>query len=299
MFHLMTHAFLKALLFMAAGVVIHALSGEQDIRKMGGIGRDMPRTMQVFLIGTLALVGIPPFAGFFSKDEIIANTLAAGPLGYALFVMAIVGALLTAVYAFKLYLIVFRGKRSPEAPHVHKERFEGGLSMMWPVAILAVLSIVGGWIQVPGGWTAVDDFLDPVAEPLVHPDGWMQALSSILAVGVTLVGIGIAWRAWGRPSDLPARLRRRMPGVATALEHKLYFDEGYDIVFYRPADGLANDLAKRLEGPVVLGSVGSIAGSVRDLGRRLAATQTGQLRAYVTLIALAAAVILLVFIAVR
>jgi NADH-quinone oxidoreductase subunit L len=266
---------------------------------MGGLGRELPRTMQAFLIGTLALAGIPPLAGFFSKDEIIANTLDAGPLGYALFVMAIAGAFLTAVYAFKLYLIVFRGKRSPEAPHLHRERFEGPLSMMWPVAILALLSIVAGWIQVPGGWTAVDDFLDPVAEPLVHPDGWMQALSSILAVGVTLVGIGLAWKAWGRPSELPARVRRRVPGVARALDHKLYFDEGYDVVFYRPADGLATGLARRLEGPVVLGSAGSIAGSVRDLGRRLAATQTGLLRAYLTLIALAAAIILLVFIVVR
>lgn len=127
----------------------------------------------------------------------------------------------------------------------------------------------------------------------------MQALSSILAVGVTLVGIAIAWKAWGRPSDLPARARRWMPGFTTALEHKLYFDEGYDIVFYRPADEIANGLARRLEGPVILRPIGSFAGSILDLGRRLAATQSGQLRAYATLIALAAAIILLVFIVVR
>ncbi len=298
MFHLMTHAFFKALLFMAAGVVIHALSGEQDIRRMGGIGRDLPRTTQIFLIGSLALAGMPPLAGFFSKDEIIANTLAAGPLGYALFAMAIVGAFLTGVYAFRLYFVVFHGKRH-ESVHVHRERFEGPVAMLWPLVVLTVLTIIGGWIQVPGGWTLVDDFLDPVAEPLVHPDGWMQAFASILSVSVALLGIALAWKAWGRPSELPARVRARAPRATRAVEHKLYFDEGYDIVFTEPTARFADWLSRRVEGPFVLGSVTEIAGTVRDVGRRLAATQSGLVRAYVTLIGLGAAVIVLVFVLVR
>ncbi len=162
MFHLMTHAFFKALLFMTAGVVIHALSGEQDIRKMGGLGRELPRTAQAFLIGTLSLAAIPPFAGFFSKDAILANALAAGTLGVILFAMGIAGSFLTAVYSFRLLFVVFRGKKSEHVQHhLHKERFEGPLAMMWPVAVLTVLSVIGGWTQVPGGWASVETFLEP------------------------------------------------------------------------------------------------------------------------------------------
>jgi NADH-quinone oxidoreductase subunit L len=300
MFHLMTHAFFKALLFMAAGIVIHALSGEQDIRKMGGLGRELPRTAAVFLIGTLSLAAIPPFSGFFSKDAILAEALAGGTLGVILFVMGIVGSFLTAMYAFRLLFVVFRGKKSDLVQHhLHKERFEGPVSMMWPVAILAVLATFGGWIQVPGGWTAVDTFLDPVAEPLLHPEGWMEVLASILSVGVALVGIFLAWRLWGQASDVPERLRARYSGVARTLEHKLYFDEAYDALFYRPAHRLALALGRVVEGPLVLGSSGGIADGVRALGRRLAAAQTGVLRSYAILVALGAALILLVFILVR
>jgi NADH-quinone oxidoreductase subunit L len=298
MFHLMTHAFFKALLFMAAGVVIHALSGEQDIRRMGGLWRRIPVTFWTFAVATAAIAGLPPLAGFFSKDEIIANTLAAGPLGYALFAMAIVGAFLTGVYSFRLYFVVFHGKRH-ESVHVHRERFEGPLSMMWPLAVLTFLTIVAGWIQVPGGWALVSDFLDPVAEPLVHPDGWMQAFASILSVGVALLGIALAWKAWGRPSDLPARVRARAPFATRAVERKLYFDEAYDIVFTVPTARFADGLSRHVEGPFVLGSVTEIAGTVRDIGRRVAVTQSGLVRAYVTLIGLAAAVIVLVFVLVR
>jgi NADH-quinone oxidoreductase subunit L len=299
MFHLMTHAFFKALLFLAAGVVIHALTGEQDIRKMGGLGRELPRTAQAFLIGTLALAAIPPFAGFFSKDAILAHALAGGTLGAILFAMGIVGSFLTAVYAFRLLFVVFRGKKSDYVQqHLHKERHEGPLVMMWPVAVLAVLSIVGGWIQVPGGWSAVDTFLEPVAESLQEPAGWMEVVSPLLSVGVALVGIGLAWRLWGQPSEVPARIRARFPGAARALEHKLYFDEAYDALFYRPAHRLALALGRAIE-PVILGSPGDVGASVRGLGRRLAQTQTGILRSYAILIALSAAVIALVFILVR
>jgi NADH-quinone oxidoreductase subunit L len=300
MFHLMTHAFFKALLFMAAGVVIHALSGEQDIRRMGGLGRELPRTAQAFLIGTLALAAIPPFAGFFSKDAILAEALAGGTLGVILFVMGIVGSFLTAVYSFRLLFVVFRGKKSDHVQHhLHKERYEGPLAMMWPVAVLAVLSVVGGWIQVPGGWAAVDTFLEPVAESLVHAEAWMEVLSPIVSVSVALVGILVAWRLWGQPSDVPERLRARYPAVVRALEHKLYFDEAYDALFYRPANRLALALGRVVEGPLVLGSSGGIADGVRALGRRLSTVQTGVLRSYAILVALGAAIILLVFILVR
>jgi NADH-quinone oxidoreductase subunit L len=171
--------------------------------------------------------------------------------------------------------------------------------MMWPVGALAVLSIVGGWIQVPGGWAAVDAFLEPVAASLQEPAGWMEALSPLLSVGVALIGIVLAWQLWGRGGDVPARLRARFPGTARTLEHKLWFDEAYDLLFYEPASRLAVLLGKAIETPIVLGSVGELAGGVRALGRRIATTQTGVLRSYAILIAVGAAVILLVFIAVR
>ena len=142
MFHLMTHAFFKALLFLAAGIVIHALSGEQDIRKMGGLGKPLPFTRAVFLIGCLALVGIPPFAGFFSKDPIIAATLTRGAFGYCLFAVCLAGAFLTGLYAFRLFFIVFGGSMSEFAQeHLHRPKggLDGPLSMVWTVTVLAVL----------------------------------------------------------------------------------------------------------------------------------------------------------------
>src|SRR5260221_3533121 len=147
MFHLMTHAFFKALLFLAAGLVIHALSGEQDIRKMAGIGRLMPHTRTVFLIGCLALVGVPPFAGFFSKDSIIAAMLSRGTFGVVLALAALIGAFLTGVYTFRLFFTVFTGKPSEFAnEHFHADGGkEGPFSMVWTVTALAGLSLVGGF----------------------------------------------------------------------------------------------------------------------------------------------------------
>jgi NADH-quinone oxidoreductase subunit L len=127
----------------------------------------------------------------------------------------------------------------------------------------------------------------------------MEVLSPIVSVSVALVGILLAWRFWGQPSDVPERLRARYPAVVRALEHKLYFDEAYDALFYRPAHRLALVLGRVVEGPLILGSSGGIADGVRALGRRLATAQTGVLRSYAILVALGAAVILLVFILVR
>ena len=296
MFHLMTHAFFKALLFMAAGVVIHALAGEQDIRKMGGLGRELPRTTQAFLIGTLALAGIPPLAGFFSKDAILAHALDEGALGLALFAIAVLGAFLTALYSFRLLFVVFRGRKSQFVQeHLHRERLEGPAAMMWTVGALAVLTLVGGWIQVPGGWTAVDTWLEPVARSLQEPAGWMEVLSPVLSVGVALVGVGLAWRLWGLRSDLPERVRRRYPWAARTLEHKLYFDEAYDAVFYEPSSRLALFLGRRIEQPLILGSVVGVARGVRDLAVRVASTQTGLVRFYALGVAAGLAVLVFVF----
>jgi len=299
MFHLMTHAFFKALLFMAAGLVIHALSGEQDIRKMGGLARELPWTYRAFLIGALALAAIPPFAGFFSKDAILSSIIDQGSLGWLLWAAGITGAFLTGLYTFRLLFIVFFGEVSPYArEHLHRERFEGPVSMMWPVGVLAVLSTIAGFLQVPGGWHLVDTWLEPVVESVEEASGALAVFSILCSLAAASGGIAVAWALYRRPGDRPAAIRQRFPWAARTLEHKLYFDEAYDVVFYKPASTLANWLLGRIEGPLVLRSLGGLGTGVRDVSDRVAAAQTGRVRAYVLALALGLAVLAVVFLVV-
>jgi NADH-quinone oxidoreductase subunit L len=316
MFHLMEHAFFKALLFMAAGLVIHALAGEQDIRKMGGLRRLMPFTFVAFLIGTLSLAGIPPFSGFFSKDSILAAALAHGWYGELLWVAGMIGTFLTGLYAARLFFIVFWGEPSAfvrehlmlgshaagqeghlshngHETHVHTG--EGPRSMTWTVGILAVLATFGGWIQFADLWTPVSNWLDPVAEPLVAATGTQEAVSSILAVVLGLAGISIAWAIY-------AERRVRAPRIArlqTLLEHKFYFDELYDLLFYRPAVLLATGLFRLVEQPLVLGSIRELARAMREAGQGTGRLQTGLVRTYALSIAASLAIVTVVFVAVR
>jgi NADH-quinone oxidoreductase subunit L len=299
MFHLMTHAFFKALLFMAAGVVIHALSGEQDIRRMGGLARELPWTYRAFLVGALALAAIPPFAGFFSKDAILSSIIDQGSLGWILWAAGITGAFLTGLYTFRLLFIVFFGEPSAYArEHLHRERFEGPLSMMWPVGVLAVLSTIGGFLQVPGGWHAVDTWLEPVVESVEEASGSLAVFSILASLTAAVGGVALAYVLYRRPGDRPAKVRGRFPGAARALEHKFYFDEAYDLAFYRPASTLAAWLLGRIEGPVVLRSLGGLGTGVRDVSDRVAAAQTGRVRAYVLALAVGLAVLAVVFLVV-
>ncbi|MDX6510509.1 MAG: NADH-quinone oxidoreductase subunit [Gaiellaceae bacterium] len=297
MFHLMTHAFFKALLFLAAGVLIHALAGEQDIRKMGGLRALMPRTYWLFLAGALALVGVPPFAGFFSKDSIIAATLDRGTFGYVLFAAAMIGAFLTGLYTFRLVYLVFGGPPSPFVrEHLHKEHGEGPLSMVSVITVLAILSVIGGWIQFAGVWTPITDWLDPVARPLADVSGTKELVASVLAVGLGLAGVALAGVIYGRG-------RRRVPRVAPALqrllEHKFYFDEAYDLVFYEPAAWIAEAWRRYVEGPIVGGGVNAVAEGTRLAGGEASRVQTGFLRAYALAIGASIAVLAVVFLAVR
>jgi NADH-quinone oxidoreductase subunit L len=300
MFHLMTHAFFKALLFMAAGLVIHHLAGEQDIRKMGGVRRIMPRTYLAFLVGSLALVGIPPLSGFFSKDSILAAALASGGYGQLLFAAGLAGALLTGLYTFRLFFIVFRGEPSPLVRQ-HAEGHghgEGPWTMTVPVAVLTVLAAVGGWIQIAGLWHPFGDWLHDVAEPLVEASVTQDYVASALAVGLGLVGIGIAWLFYAAPEPR----RRPLPRAAAArhaLEHKLYFDELYDAVFYRPAVWLATQWRRLIEEPLIGGSITGVTLGARRAGGVLGGAQTGYLRSYALAIACAVAVLVVVFVAVQ
>jgi NADH-quinone oxidoreductase subunit L len=215
-------------------------------------------------------------------------------------VLGIVGAALTGLYTVRLLFVVFFGKPDPfVSEHLHKERFEGPLAMMWPVGILAVLAAVAGWLQVPGGWAAVDTWLEPVAPSIHEAGGGLLVFSVAASIVAALVGVGVAWRLYGTRSDVPARLRARFPWAARTLEHKFYFDELYDRLFYEPASRGAVLLERAIERPLVLGTVGEIASTVRGFGRRVAATQTGLLRLYALLIAGGLAVLVVVFLAVQ
>jgi NADH-quinone oxidoreductase subunit L len=314
MFHLMTHAFFKALLFLAAGLVIHALAGEQDLRKMGGLRRLLPRTYWAFAIGALALAGMPPFSGFFSKDSILAAALANnGWYGDVLWAAGMIGTFLTGLYTFRMLFMAFWGEpsafvrehvmtgshahaREGHAQHdgheTHAHGGEGPFSMTSTVAVLAVLSVVGGWIQFAGLWTLVSDWLDPVAPSLVDASGVQEAVSSVVAVLLGLAGIGVAWWIYG------AR-RAAAPRSWRLLEQKFWFDELYDAIFYRPAVLLSRGLLRGIEQPLVFGSIGEIAATFRDLGLGTRRLQTGLVRTYALAIAASLAVVTVVFVVVR
>ena len=300
MFHLMTHAFFKALLFMAAGIVIHALAGEQDIRRMGGLGRELPWTYRFMLLGALALAALPPFSGFFSKDAILSSAADSGTLGWVLWGFGAFGAFLTALYTFRMVFVVFGREMSAFArEHIHKERFEGPVSMVWPVAILAVLAIVGGFLQIPGVWHAVDDWIHPVAESVEEASGPTAVFSALAALALSLTGVAVAWVLYRRPSDASARVRQRAPWAARTAEEKFFFDRAYDLVFYEPASRVALAWHRFVEGPLFLRSLGGLASGIRSLSGRVAAAQTGLVRSYALALAAGLAVMAVVFISVR
>jgi len=314
MFHLVTHAFFKALLFLAAGVIIHHLAGEQDIRRMGGLKRFMPRTWLAFLVGSLALVGIPPFAGFWSKDSIVASALARGDAyGWILFVAALAGAFLTGVYTFRLFFRVFYGEpsdlvlehaeghadhdhgaesASAHAGHTHGE---APLSMALPVAALTVLSTVGGLLQVAGAWHPFGHWIAQAGPPLVEPTTTQDWVVSAITVAIGLAGIWVAWAVYrAERLAVPA-----VPALQRLLEHKFYFDELYDALFSRPAQLVAARLRDEVEAPLVEGPLVEIGDVGQEAGGLVAHAQTGLLRLYALAIAASLVVLGVVFLAVR
>jgi NADH-quinone oxidoreductase subunit L len=294
MFHLMTHAFFKALLFLAAGIAIHALTGEQDIRRLAGVGKLMPYTKVVFLIGSLALAGIFPFAGFFSKDAILAASLDRGWYGATIFVVGVIGAFLTGLYAFRLYFIVFTGEPSPfarEHYHAHHGR-EGPISMLWTVGVLAVLSCIGGLLQFAPLWEPLSNWLDPVDAPMAVATGWEEWFASGLSLTVGLIGIYIAWSIY-------AVKRRRAPKPVTLFEKKFYWDELYDLVWYRSTDALTRGLYAFVERPLIAGSLTAVTAAFGLGSRELSTAQNGLVRSYVLALASGIAVLTVVFLAAR
>jgi len=294
MFHLMTHAFFKALLFLAAGIVIHAVVGEQDMHKLAGVGKLLPFTRFVFLIGAVALVGVFPFAGFFSKDAILAAALDRGWYGILIYAIGMVGAFLTGLYTFRLFFIVFTGEPSAfvrEHLHLHHGK-EGPLSMRWTVGTLAVLSAIAGFLQWAPFWHPLTTWLDPVDPPTVEPTNLQEWVSSGLAITLGLGGIALAWAIYSAH-------RVKAPHSPAVLERKFYFDELYDLVFYRPADLLARGLYTFFEKPVIAGSISALTG-VAGLGsRELGRAQNGLVRSYALALASGLAVLTVVFLSTR
>jgi NADH-quinone oxidoreductase subunit L len=296
MFHLLTHAFFKALLFMTAGLAIHALSGEQDIRKMRGIGRLMPFTKWCFLAGALALVGIPPFSGFFSKDSIVASAAALGTwYGWIFWVCGIAGAFLTGLYTFRLWFLVFPGEPSPfvrEHHHRHHGR-EGALTMLVPVGVLAVLATAGGWLQWSPRWTPFTDWLAPAARtlPAAVPTNTQEYYTSAATVVAGVVGIVIAWAIYSeRRLTVPAA-----PFWRRTLEEKFYFDALYDRIFYAPSAWISGALRREFEEPVVLQTGTDLGETTLATGSVVRRIQTGFLRTYVLFLAAGAAGVVLAF----
>ena len=298
-FHLMTHAFFKALLFLGAGSVIHALSGEQDLWKMGGLRRYLPKTHLTFLIGTLAIAGVIPFAGFFSKDEILFQAwLRGGPL---LWCGGILGAFLTAFYMFRLYFLTFHGspRFSEEVKHhIH----ESPDSMTIPLMILAVLSTVGGFLQIPlvQGGQILDRFLEPVfadALALVPPahaghtpmaEVWLMAIS----LAVALVGILVAYRFYVTSPETPRRLAERVRGLYRLVFNKYWVDEAYDATVVQPIYRGSVRLWEDFDAAVIDGAVNGVGKQIERGSALLRSAQVGYVQVYALVLTLGAVVVI-------
>lgn len=243
-FHMATHAFFKALLFLGAGSVIHALHGEQDIRRMGGLRKHISITYITFLIGVLAISGIPPFAGFFSKDEILANAFAESPMAWGVTVAA---SLLTSFYMFRLLFLVFFGKERASADKMHHIH-ESPSSITIPLILLAVLSTVGGFMGIPeilSGSNWVGKFLSPVfAQSLeLKPEhhlghGTEYALMGMI-VALTIVMIGIAYVRYVSKAHVPLAEGEALGVVHQTIYRKYYVDEIYDLIIVKPLHWLS------------------------------------------------------------
>jgi NADH-quinone oxidoreductase subunit L len=335
-FHLMTHAFFKGLLFLAAGSVIHAVGGEQDMRKMGGLRRKIPWTFWTMTFATIAIAGIPPFAGFFSKDEILWR---AYQVSWIYWLVGLITAFLTSFYMFRLWFMTFFGDYRGEAEnshgheeHAHDSRTgvsaphghgHGGIHespaiMLVPLVILAVLSLVGGWVGVPGslgGGNHFDKFLGPVfrsstpamnsehvqpgetAPPEQTTEGTepktghsTEIMFTGISVGAGLLGLSFAWLLYGRRTELPDRIAASIHGLYSAVAHKYWIDELYAWLFVRPLIAISGIVFWRgIDQGVIDAALNGSADGARELSDEVRHMQSGNLRSYAGWIAVGAA----------
>jgi NADH-quinone oxidoreductase subunit L len=316
LFHLMTHAFFKALMFMSAGSVIAAMAGEQNIDRMSGFRRAIPFTAASFTIAALALAAFPGMSGYFSKDEILAFAAERGGAYWVLYVVGTVAALMTAVYAFRMIFRVFGGDPCEEARELEHGRLHHGepfnpatgeaedtdvgypgpehhiaereRPMAGAMALLAVGAIFSGFLQVPEVTHVIDNFLEPTFADSrfadVEVSGGIEALALIVGAVTALAGIGLAWFLWVRAPGTSVRLAARMKRLHGFLSHKWYFDELYDALFVRPTRAIGAWSQNVFERVVVQGLVGGAAVAVRFGNSLVRVAQSGILRYYALLL---------------
>jgi NADH-quinone oxidoreductase subunit L len=288
MFHLLTHAFFKALLFLGAGIVIHALGGEQDVRRMGGLGAALPKTKWLMWIGTVALIGFWPL----SKDAILASDLEkGGTTATIVWIGGLMGAFLTGIYATRLMRLTFYGERSRYASeHLHTDQGEAPWVMMAPVVVLAIGTLLSGLLAI--GFGVNQTFADWLAgaAPAIEPSTADDLVTTAIAWAVGAAGGLLAWHAYAQPGLLE-RLKRPFGRAPVVAEHKFYWDELYDTIAYIPAAAIASGVYRFIERWVIWGTVDLVAFLVRMVARGTADAQTGVVRQYATVFVAGAAVL--------
>jgi len=296
-FHVMTHAFFKACLFLGAGSVIHAMGGEQDIRKMGGLSKYMPITRITFLISCIAIAGIPPFAGFFSKDQILAAAKEASPLFYYI---GVGGALLTAFYMFRLYTMTFVGKfrgTHDQEHHLHESPF----AITFPLVVLAVLAGTGGFLGIPEVFAKNANWLQSYLAPIFDVSTKLQhappaeSSNEIVLMAVTsVIIVAVSVWAYVKFKDYKAS-GEEATGFARILANKWYVDEIYDAVIVKPLDALAGLLKNVVEKSGIDGVVNGVGRLVQYSSRQIRLLQSGMVGSYILFMVLSIVVLFVIF----
>jgi NADH-quinone oxidoreductase subunit L len=288
-FHVMTHAFFKALLFLGSGSVIHAMSGEQDIRRMGGLKKVLPITYFTFLIGCIAIAGIPPFSGFFSKDAILLSAFLKSPILYG---VALFTALLTAFYMFRMFFLTFGGTfrgTDEQKHHLH----ESPLAMTLPLMVLAVLSVIGGWVGIPElflhGGERLIEFLSPVI-PVVEGHAISHSTEYLLMGLSTGLVLSVIFFAWTRYRQY--RSEESSAPFARLLENKWYVDELYQTAIVQPLHRFGGWLRSFFEPKIVDGLIQGVGRSIRYISQQIRLLQSGQTGNYALWMVISIVVIL-------
>ena len=303
-FHLMTHAFFKALLFLGAGCVMHALAGELNMHKMGALKKYMPVTFWCFLSATLAISGIPLFSGFFSKDEILWKAYSSSHGHLLLWLIGVVTAGLTAFYMFRLFFLTFLGKSRVD-PQIKDHIHEAPKSMTIPLMVLAVLSLIGGYIGVPhslGGSNRFEGFLSSVfrhnpaeSHGAVHSAS-SEYLLMVISIVIVLIGILVAHRFYIRNPETPKKLAQRFKTPYRIVFNKYYVDEFYSMVVVKPLVNFALFLWKIVDVQIIDGTANGLASFTKWVGEVFRRTETGYLRNYALSLIFGAIVILTYFV---
>jgi len=285
-FHLVTHAFFKALLFLAAGSIMHAMAGELDIRKMGGLRRYLPITFWTFLIATLAISGAPFFSGFFSKDEILWKSFSSPYGSPILWFIGVVTAAFTAFYMFRVLFMAFFGDCRAEG-EVIKHIHESPKIMSIPLIILGILSIIGGYIGVPhslGGMNRIHSFLEPVfgshAEELHHSSAMTEYLLMVVSTAAAFIGFYVAYMFYIKRPEIPEKLAERFKTIYRWVLNKYFVDEIYEAIFVKPIHFISLQFWKIFDTKVIDGAVNGVSSLSQGIGNVVRLVQTGNAQSY-------------------